>query len=353
MNYPYVNSCRQRGAALVMALLIMSLVVILATSAESDHLITYKRASNRLFMDQTRLYLLGAEDLGRRLLIEDKKLGMQQGAKPADYLGEIWAQDAAPYPVDGGWVGGKLEDLQGRFNLNLLANKVQTSTPGAQPQIPTDLNAIQNIFARLLRTFPEVPLSEQDAVAITAAVVDWMDNDDIVFLSGAESMDYESANPPYMAANQPFVSTSELRMIKGFPPALYDYLAPHVVALPVNNLPIKININTATPNLLRALGSNGGNPTDPVDARVIEPLLQQRMLATLEVNQVTQLLNVDSLVQPLLDTQSEYFLLKASAQIGDVETTLYSILQRPMQVTGGQPNSPIPVDVLLRSSVPL
>ena len=41
-----------------------------------------------------------------------------------DDLGEIWAREATPFPLEeGGWLMGSLEDLQGRFNLNTLADR--------------------------------------------------------------------------------------------------------------------------------------------------------------------------------------------------------------------------------------
>ena len=41
-------------------------------------------------------------------------------APPTDHLDEIWAQELPGLPIDGGDVWGKIEDMQGRFNVNNL-----------------------------------------------------------------------------------------------------------------------------------------------------------------------------------------------------------------------------------------
>ena len=111
---------QQRGAALVVALLIFAVAAALMVGLQRDFTLHAQRAANAFVQEQGWQYLLGAEDLAAIALRLD---GEQDAAReqPRDDLTELWAQEATPYPLDeGGWLAGQLEDLQGRFNLNNL-----------------------------------------------------------------------------------------------------------------------------------------------------------------------------------------------------------------------------------------
>ena len=60
-----------------------------------------------------------------------------------------------------------------------------------------------------------VEISQTKALEIADAVADFMDADNQKRLNGAEDDDYQSATPPYRAANQPKASISELRAVTG------------------------------------------------------------------------------------------------------------------------------------------
>ncbi len=116
---------RQRGAALVVAMLVFALCAALIVAMKSEFTRFYQRGANLFLAEQSYAYLRGAEDLAILALLADYDLD-QSGEQPRDDLGEIWAQPPAPYALDeGGWLVGSLTDLQGRFNLNALAARSQ------------------------------------------------------------------------------------------------------------------------------------------------------------------------------------------------------------------------------------
>ena len=61
------------------------------------------------------MYVQGAEAWAADILRQDLV-----DSPDSDHLGEQWAIELPPLPVDGGTIVGRLEDLQGRFNLNNL-----------------------------------------------------------------------------------------------------------------------------------------------------------------------------------------------------------------------------------------
>jgi general secretion pathway protein K len=88
---------------------------------------------------------------------------------------------------------------------------------------------------------------------------------------GAEDGQYLVQDPSYRAANQPFSSVTELRLIAGMTEEAYDLLRPHLTVLPVQGL--GINVNMASVEVLRSLhdGITGQQAEGLVSKRVDAP----------------------------------------------------------------------------------
>jgi hypothetical protein len=108
---------RQRGVALITAVLVVSIAVIAATAVLDAGNDAIQRGAT--FQDSERAwwYAAGCEDYVQSLLDRDQ-------SKDVDGLGDEWNQVNGVLPVaqgEGeGALRGKLVDLQGRFNLNNL-----------------------------------------------------------------------------------------------------------------------------------------------------------------------------------------------------------------------------------------
>lgn len=106
----------QRGAAVVMAMLVVALSVLLVSAALHRQNVLTRQVENEVAAAQTRWLLLGAVDWVRVILREDAR------SSGADHLGEPWAVPLRPTRLDndGGdpaWLSGAVEDAQARFNL--------------------------------------------------------------------------------------------------------------------------------------------------------------------------------------------------------------------------------------------
>ena len=293
---------RQRGAALIIALLAVALATVSAVALTSRQHFDIRRTANILLVDQAWLYALGAESLAHKVLERDAR------ESETDHLGEMWAMVMPPLPIEGGSVQGRLHDLSGRFNLNSVVDgQGQGDTYGFEQ------------FRRLLVSLDLDP-------ALADALLDWIDSDDeVTFPGGAEEAWYLSREPPYRVANRPLVSVSELRLVRGFDNDVMMVLAPYVAALPVDTA---LNINTAPARVLASLADQlqldelerwvaQRDESDGFDS--VESFMQQPPF----VGEAG-----DQMDQQRLAVRSEYFLFEASVTLAELSVRLYAVLER-------------------------
>lgn len=222
---------RQRGVALITAVLVVALATILAVSVGFKGYLDQRRSVTAFSLDQGFEIATGAEAWAADILRKDR-IG---GSKTDDFT-EMWATPMPPIPVDGGEVAGQLEDMQGRFNLNSLV-KLQNNV------LVKDEAAVQR-FKNLLQI---LELEEKWADLL----VDWMDSDiEPGFPDGAEDNVYTSLSPAYRPPNMRITRASELLAISGMDLERYRKLEPFVTALPAN---MPINLCTAAPEVLDSL----------------------------------------------------------------------------------------------------
>lgn len=279
----------QRGAALILALLIVSLVAGITTSMAGEYLIDIKYQRNYLDEEQAYFYLLSAEGFAQLALLEDNvndKEEVEEGLPwpMRDNLCDSW-RDVMYIPVDGGQITVHMDDQNSKFNLNTLVRNENRPRSGSGFPYTSE----QQVFVRLLQTIGSVNLNLPEAVEIAEAVYDWMDqNNQVEGFGGMEDLEYTAQGYNYRTANASMVSVSELRLIPRISPQLYRELRKHVTVWPSSgrlgrrkNYSV-INVNTASPNILRALPKTYG--LTPVDWTFI-----QEVQAAQRTNQVSPL----------------------------------------------------------------
>lgn len=288
---------RQRGVALITAVLIAALVTAVAVAMASRQQLDIRRTANLFDTDRAYLFALGGETFARMILADDRRKNSVDG------LDEFWAEDVT-IPVEGAVLSGKMIDQQGLFNLN---NLVLDDGKPSEPEIKR--------FEHLLKVL------DMD-VRLARVVVDWIDPDiEPQFPDGAEDDVYMQLNPPYRAANGWIASPSELVLVHGFSYADYQKLAPFVTALPVRS---KLNINTAPPELLATVvegltlqdgealaDARGDEHYDKIEDFIGQAMLQNRGVIAAD-----------------LTVASDYFLLQAGAEFDRGQMQLYSLLSR-------------------------
>lgn len=281
----------QRGVAVLMAVLVVAVGTILAVNVMWEATLNIRRTESALAADQALLYLQGAEAWAADILAQDL-----EDSQEHDHLGEDWATALQPLPIEGGSIVGRLEDLQGRFNLNNLGN---------------DEIAMQQL-QRMLKVLDLDP-------QLAYAVADWLDDDrDIRFPGGGEDDTYTRRTPPYFAANTAITTPSELMALEGFDRETFAALAPYVAALPRGT---DINVNTASNVVLASL-------SDDISLSLADSLIEER--AGVEFPDIDR--TFEGLVEPemlsRIDGVTQYFMLTVTVTLGTNQLTMRSVLRR-------------------------
>ena len=286
----------QRGVALITALLVMALASIAAAAVLVSAGQGTRRAATLIDGERAWWYAQGLESWSLRILARDAE---KNGT--VDSLDEDWARPVDYLPVEQGGLSGRLEDLQGRFNLNNLA--------AAQPL------KYQQQFQRLFQNIEG--LNASDAAPLAAAIRDWIDADQVPGgVGGAEDTDYQGLPLPYRTPNQPMSSPTELLAVKGMTPDLYRRLAPFVCTLPLGGgvgtpkTATRINVNTAPLPVLLSLSAT-------IDRGKLDAFLQKRSrepAKTVQELQTDGTLPAD-VTPELVDVRTQFFLMTATAFI--------------------------------------
>ncbi len=290
---------QQRGVALITAILITALVSSVALSLAWDNALDMRRTMTLLYRDQAVQVALGAESWVQSILRDDL------AETETDHLGEIWASELPGLPVQSdvvqGELFGRIEDLQGRFNINNLIDQ----------NGDVDELALEQ-FRRLLNALELDP-------RFAGIAADWIDaNREAGFPDGAEDAIYTGLVPAYRTPNLPITHATELAALEGMDKASFDILAPHIVALPGRT---GINVNTATAAVLRSLGEN-------LSAADVESLIAEREDGGFADLQNTFSTLVAPEILPQLEETTSYFQLSLVVQIATVRIIYFSTLQR-------------------------
>lgn len=307
---------RQRGVALIIALVLMALATILAVKIGFGGFIERKRTTSILAAEQAYQFAMGAEALAGDVLTQDAQNAPQQ-----DTFAEPWAQAPQPIPLrppndpEGepmGTLEGSLEDQSSRFNIN---NLLKVGPNGTTP----DPEAL-DLFTKILEAAGIEPKWAQKAQ-------DWLDADNNVsFPDGAEDGVYNAQNPPYLTGNWPMMSTSELLSLPGFDNARFQKLAPYITALPIHDA--KINVCTASGLILDSLTQRFEYTTNP------DVLIKGRKTGCFpDLNTLKSSVDPSRLAifNAEASEKSDYFRLTTRVTLGSTEFTLYSLLYRDAQ----------------------
>lgn len=232
---------KERGFALLNALILVAAIAAIAAGLMLRAQASLDRVAHLQTSQQAALHLDAATLLLAPILRAD-----WQRAPEIDHLGEPWARDRITAEIDRGILTGRISDLQGRFNVNSLANATDASAARA--------------FDRLLRGLglpvalgPEIAGFVQPRGPVRPA-------------------DYADRPVPVTVGTGAIDRIESLRLVRGMTEAHYARLAPFVAALPPGTA---LNVNTAPPGVLAAVlpTATPGNVARLIEDRARAPFV--------------------------------------------------------------------------------
>ena len=314
---------RQRGIALLVAILLVALGTIIAAAIAYENAMTARRGAATLALDQSVLIGQASEALAAYGLRE-----VWRSDKQHLYIGQGWDKPVGPVEVvPDVMLTASLEDLSGRFNLNSLVNADGT------------VNKVTFAAFQQLLTYLEIEPKW------AGYIVDWIDPDIVPQTpDGAEDSVYMGQSPPYRTPNMYITSASELLALPGFGHDRYAKLAPYVVALPID---AKINICTASGMVLDAfIPGRREFSLDPAGLQKNRESAGACFPTTAEYQAAfeTPPQGGTQTGTTLFVQNSSYFRLTSFVTIGATEFNLYSLLYQDPTTGSARP--------LLRSYTP-
>ncbi len=291
----------QRGAALLLAMLTVTLVTAFAAAAAwQQWRATEVEAAERARL-QTSWLLSGAIDWTRQILQEDTR------QTQADHLSEPWAvpllearmssflaaegnvtANSTDLPDDA-FLSGQVQDMQGRFNLGNLIRQGQPSQRDVQT---------------LQRLFQELGLPTQEANQL---VSQW-----------ERAWRANQASAQVDPGAQLLPQRIEQLVWLGLPAERIAQLEPHLAILPEYTA---INVNTATQEVLLAAAG------DATRSQVLQLVSRRNSQPFLKMDAVRELLPTGG-QQASLGVSSRYFLIHGKLRIGDVRIEEQALIQR-------------------------
>jgi len=232
----------QRGVALVLTLLILTILVV--TGLEFNRAIRVEASLAGNFRDLTQASYIAQSG------VEIARVLIQEDDPTYDGPDERWAQfEFLSYLshqlFTDGYFTGQIVDESAKFNPNGLITRYGNVDPKKRDQLE-----------RLLVLLRHDP-------GVIDAILDWLDPDEQRRTLGAEREHYMLLKPPYAPKNGPLDSLGEMLLIKGVSPAIFygtddkeglrNYLTVYPGLDPRTNIDPKININTASLPVLMSL----------------------------------------------------------------------------------------------------
>ncbi len=201
-----------KGAVLLTTLLVMSLMSALAVAMMNDIRLAILRAGNIEAHSQANWYVKAAEEFAASY-ITDNFLTLSEDEQNTALKSPL----VSSLPLDGGLLNITVMDGSQCFPLSALRNSGDEADerPGKSAKV----------FSRLLTS---IGISDLDAQNLTAAIIDWQDEDQTLLPGGAEDYTYLGLTPPYRTPNALFNSTAELRAVRGVNEKMFQAISPFI-----------------------------------------------------------------------------------------------------------------------------
>ncbi len=282
----------QRGSALIVTLLIVTILISLTVEFAYDVYIDTSSVANWKNAQKASLIARSGQTVSAAFLKEVSLL-------PYTYPGEIYLPVSHDFGPNA-FLTVKIEDENAKFNINNLIDNVGGDKISSYESNTTYIDLLKNLFEYL---------TINPGLALTIA--DWIDPDHESRLPGSE----------YNAKNDFLWSIEELRLIKGIDNKTFTLITPYLTVNSNNT----ININTAKLPVLLTLHPemNENLATKILDYRESTPFESLSQIQTLQ--------GLQTIGQSFTDTtrctiKSSAYHITSTAEVNDVTRIIESVM---------------------------
>ena len=294
----------ERGVALLLALLVLTLLVALILEFDAEARREYREAA--AFRDNFKASMLTRAAIQAvRALLQQDFLRDKRDRAMFDGPSDIWAMPIKNYAIGDGLLTAQIEDERGKLNLNDLA-----AVAGDELRKKTKIQRVKRLF-ELLQISPD----------LVDALLDWVDQDENPQPAGAESLYYQSQKPAYRAANGALEAVADLRLVKGFTPDIVERLSRYVTVYPMEG-GVPINLNTAYPFVIQAL-----DPT--ITQTMAMEIVQGRPYKTkVDLDRIGSFQDIGARIRADYDVKSDYFSAHLAITVNESTKWAHAVLRR-------------------------
>ena len=311
---------RERGVAVITALLLTTLAISIVASLFWQQQVQVRSMENQRLHLQTKWILRGALDWSTLVLFQD-------GIDHRDYtsLDQVWATPLAETRLDqyverqrvegetfDASLSGNITDACSRYNLRNLG--MSRGLPDPQQQV---------IFKRLLNN---LQLDQGLALRIATFVA-----------AGLPATTDEGNDPtkqtqaaPVTGAPMKILQVEDLLSVRGVTPAIVERLRPFVTVLPEKT---PVNVNTAPAEVLAALMAT----MSVSEANTL--IVRRKQAAWRDINYFSSQIGESRALEPAsADVKSDWFLVETRIRLDRAALNAQALIQRaPGLMAGGGP----------------
>ncbi|MDH4101625.1 MAG: type II secretion system minor pseudopilin GspK [Nitrospirota bacterium] len=293
MKRPVIGD--EKGFVLIVALLVTAVLVIVITEVVQTVQMSVFSVGVKKDSQRAAILAEGGVELASRAIAELNK------GKNFLYLSK---QDAVrSLPVGDGVLTISIEDEQGKLNPNLIIMANGEVNPEAQAA-----------YERLVKACGYKK-------ALSDALIDWIDKDELPRGDGAEGYDYyRGLNPPYDSKNAPLSSADELRLVKGYDdPGAFASVGGNVTPYTDGRL----NINDASSEAIMSLSPD---ITQELAQRAVDYRTATPFENTADIRKVAGFETIGFAVQGRITVNSALFRIRTRATVGDAVREAESVV---------------------------
>lgn len=321
MKKPRLLPQRQRGVAVITALLLTTLAVAIVASLFWQQQVQVRTMENQRLQLQTKWIQRGALDWAILVL---------QGSNlPYTSLDQPWATPLAETRLDeyverervegeryDATLSGNITDACARYNLRNLAEGRQVD----EGQIAAFGQLLSNVQLDkgLARRVAQYVAAGQIAQATTQSG----EGTQTGTQTGTTTQTGVTGTP------MPFIEVDDLLSVPGFTPAMVERLRPFVIVLPQKT---KVNVNTAAPEVLAAMIT--GMSVSEANALAVRRKQAPYMTST---QFETEMNGKTAAVTEGLDVRSDWYLVDSRIRLDRAALDAEALIQRGASpITGG------------------